>query len=679
MRLRALFVVLAASVVAFSCGKTPEEPDPQPAPQPQQQQITVPAESQPVFNSGLSLNSGSSGEGGSAGQAQTSTVKFTATASWSADVNDTRSSSWLSVQPTSGGAGDVTMTVTAQPNTGTDSRTASVSIKCGNNTKTFSVTQAGVPSSPVAVESVSLNKAELTLEPGGSETLSATVLPENATDKTVTWGTSDAEIATVEGGKVTALKEGTATISAIAGGKTASCKVTVKTDLPFSLSPTSVQLEATVSTFDVTVTCSTTYHLNSKPDWITEKSVNGKVHTFEAAENTSTDERSGVIVFCDDKGTCLPCNVKQNGQENPDVPFSLSPTTVNLGSSASSFDVTVTCSTTYHLNSKPDWITETAVNGKVHTFTAAENTSAADRSGVIVFCDDKGTCLPCNVKQKRKEGDNPGGFDWTKEFYHQSLFMRFTATWCGYCPMMAEAAKRAQQKHPGKIQVMNLHASGSDLYFSEVGSLESAYGISGYPQGVMDGRKSISNSSSIDNTASSIETALTQLENAVRPVTTVAWNSTLSGRSLSIDLDVYIKVAGSYKVTVVLTESNIINYQEDYNDGNHANYQHNDVVRMAVSSINGDPFTVNENNHIEKKSYQVVIPAEYNKDNMSILVYIQRAYGEGVSRIEGSDYSGWYVDNCNAGKAGGSMNPAIAKDGSGGENEDVIGGNPINW
>ena len=196
--------------------------------------------------------------------------------------------------------------------------------------------------------------------------------------------------------------------------------------------------------------------MDSKPDWITEKTVNGKVHTFEAAENTSTDERSGVIVFCDDKGTCLPCNVKQKGQGSSDASFSLSPTSVNLGASVSSFDVTVTCSTTYHMDSKPDWITEKSVNGKVHTFEAAENTSTTERTGVIVFCDDMGTCLPCNVKQKGKENVDPSGFDWSRGFCHQSLFMRFTATWCGWCPLMAKAAKRAQEKKPGKSGLESL-------------------------------------------------------------------------------------------------------------------------------------------------------------------------------------------------------------------------------
>lgn len=86
----------------------------------------------------------------------------------------------------------------------------------------------------VAVESISLNKNTLSLKEDETETLTATVSPDNATDKTVTWtigGTnSDAvKLNTATGNEVTvtAANAGTATITATAGDKTATCTVTV--------------------------------------------------------------------------------------------------------------------------------------------------------------------------------------------------------------------------------------------------------------------------------------------------------------------------------------------------------------------------------------------------------------------------------------------------------------------
>ena len=79
----------------------------------------------------------------------------------------------------------------------------------------------------VAVESVALNTGTLDLTVGASATLVATVAPNNATDKTVTWTTSDPSVAEVANGVVTAKANGTAVITATAGQFSAACVVTV--------------------------------------------------------------------------------------------------------------------------------------------------------------------------------------------------------------------------------------------------------------------------------------------------------------------------------------------------------------------------------------------------------------------------------------------------------------------
>ncbi|MDR0873655.1 MAG: Ig-like domain-containing protein [Prevotellaceae bacterium] len=83
----------------------------------------------------------------------------------------------------------------------------------------------------VAVTNISLNKITLSLAVGEEFTLTATITPNYATDKTVTWTSSDNAKATVVGGKVTAKTAGTVTITAKAGDKTATCTVTVKAPL----------------------------------------------------------------------------------------------------------------------------------------------------------------------------------------------------------------------------------------------------------------------------------------------------------------------------------------------------------------------------------------------------------------------------------------------------------------
>lgn len=81
----------------------------------------------------------------------------------------------------------------------------------------------------VAVTGVTLNKSTMSLVATAEETLTATVAPENATNKAVTWSTSNDKVATVADGKVTAVAPGEAVITATTadGGFTATCKVTV--------------------------------------------------------------------------------------------------------------------------------------------------------------------------------------------------------------------------------------------------------------------------------------------------------------------------------------------------------------------------------------------------------------------------------------------------------------------
>ena len=86
----------------------------------------------------------------------------------------------------------------------------------------------------IPVSQITLNKAETSISVGNSETLTATVTPENAAIKALTWASSDEDVATVApDGTVTAVKAGAATITATAAdgsGKSAVCKVTVTGD-----------------------------------------------------------------------------------------------------------------------------------------------------------------------------------------------------------------------------------------------------------------------------------------------------------------------------------------------------------------------------------------------------------------------------------------------------------------
>ncbi|MBR5321126.1 MAG: Ig-like domain-containing protein [Clostridia bacterium] len=115
-----------------------------------------------------------------------------------------------------------------------------VELKEGNNTinivvtaengdkRTYTVNITRNVQDRIPLKSISLNKTSLTMFNGDTTTLSVSYNPSTTTDdKTIKWSTSNSKVATVSNGKITAVGEGEATITATVGGVTATCKVTV--------------------------------------------------------------------------------------------------------------------------------------------------------------------------------------------------------------------------------------------------------------------------------------------------------------------------------------------------------------------------------------------------------------------------------------------------------------------
>lgn len=111
--------------------------------------------------------------------------------------------------------------------TGIKAGTATITATVGEKTATCAYTI-----SEIHISEITLGKTAIEIKSGKTETLAATILPVDTTDdKTITWSSSNEDVATVAGGVVTAKNSGTATITATAGGKTTTCVVTVPKEL----------------------------------------------------------------------------------------------------------------------------------------------------------------------------------------------------------------------------------------------------------------------------------------------------------------------------------------------------------------------------------------------------------------------------------------------------------------
>jgi len=325
--------------------------------------------------------------------------------------------------------------------------------------------------------------------------------------------------------------------------------------------------------------------------------------------------------------------------------FELSRNEVNVMSVGGEIRVDVAANMNYYISSMPDWITEKTsessrvVTEKTHVFLVQENTSDTERQGVIVFCNDNQQCIPVTVIQSSKEDDT-----WIeKQFWHKSLAMRFTADWCGYCPEMATLYNETQGMKPNKFEVVHLHCSGG-LLFDDGINLQKQYVDFAYPRGVIDGRFLVQNRK---HTEADIIGVMEETEKVYGTETGIGFDSYISNNQLEVYVQLYIKKADKYKITVLLLESGVVGYQNGYGNS----YVHNDVARLALSEIKGDEFSVSDNYTRKDFSYKVTIPAVCNKDNLRILVYVQREYGEQtvISTVNERNY---YVDNSLSEKVG---------------------------
>lgn len=170
----------------------------------------------------------------------------------------------------------------------------------------------------VPVTGVSLNKTALVLEIGGSESLIAIVTPDNATNKKVTWKSSDTSVATVNAnGKVTALAIGTVVVVVITedGAEVATCTVTcgdgvVEPEIPVTdvaLNKSTLSLtEGQSESLQVVITPDDA--TNKKVAWVSNDEsvamvdVNGKVTALKAGSTT-------IVAVTEDGAMTASCKV----------------------------------------------------------------------------------------------------------------------------------------------------------------------------------------------------------------------------------------------------------------------------------------------------------------------------------------------------------------------------------
>lgn len=441
----------------------------------------------------------------------------------------------------------------------------------------------------------------------------------------------------------------------------------------FKLTEGSAEVGADGGKVQVTVQYNVDYEITILVDWIREvetRSYDEKVHTFEIDANTETESRTATISFCGNE-TCHPFVITQAAAET-DVYLDVDNVSISVAAEGTAAPVTVnvTSNLPWNVASDAAWCEVSPSSGEndgSFDITVSENVSYDSRiANITVSAVDGSLSRTIAVIQspaQREEGDD----SWVEaEFVHRSLAFRFTADWCGFCPMMATAMNDAQKELPGKLEVISVHGGGSGLACSASKTLANNYPIDGFPTGLVDGRTYIANYA-IPVTTSLIVEAVNETESKYETVTAASWTSKVSGSQVTLDLSAYIKKAGSYKITALLVEDKVISYQADYNNGASDAYEHNGIIRAALSNVLGENVEVTEDAQVKTFTYSAELPSECNKDNVRVVVYIQR---------KDSDNS-YYVDNTASAAVGKDKNLDMSSGSWSDGNEGIVPGDDI--
>lgn len=273
-----------------------------------------------------------------------------------------------------------------------------VTTEDGAKTATCKVTVNAPQTKPVT--RVSLNKAELALVMNGTEKLTATVEPSDATNQTVTWSSNNEQVATVADGTVTAVKAGTATITVKTedGGKIATCAVTVNAPQTVPVTGVSLNKEALTLKEGSQETLIATVH----PSDATNQSVTWESSNTEAA---TVDQQGNVTAVSAEKGTAVITVKTAEGDHQATCTVTVTPKTVLVSSiqvqGAASLYVgntaklTATVTPTTATNPAVTWssnnqeVATVGADGTVTAKTAGKATitaTAQDGSGISGSC-----------------------------------------------------------------------------------------------------------------------------------------------------------------------------------------------------------------------------------------------------------------------------------------------------
>lgn len=343
----------------------------------------------------------------------TLSIRFTATASWTASVGNSRADSWISVSPASGEAGEGSVTVTVASNEGTDERSASVFLVCGEEQETVVVTQKQKDALVLSQQVYELPAEESTIELNVQSNVSY------ETSVSVDWIepvgsrslTQETLVFRVAANESTEQRSGTITVKSGELEETVNVYQAGKKEEPILLlSDKLLNVGAEGGTVDVQVQSNVayTYKPETEYNWIMEPAGRAiSTHTIhlEVQPNETYEPREARFIFTDETVTLTDTLVVRQAEAGGLI---VSVSRIDLAAEDTGFSLELQTNVDYTVSIDADWLEQVVSRGlatETLTFSCEPNYSTVSREAVILLESEIGEQKVTVVQAGRIEED----------------------------------------------------------------------------------------------------------------------------------------------------------------------------------------------------------------------------------------------------------------------------------
>lgn len=218
-------------------------------------------------------------------------------------------------------------------------------------------------------------------------------------------------------------------------------------------------------------------------------------------------------------------------------------------------------------------------------------------------------------------------------FNKRVLIEDYTGTWCQYCPRISYAIEQVRTQTTDAV-VVAIHRGNSDPYnYAPALTLENLIGLQGYPTGMLN-RKTEWTYPETSNITQAVN-----LTSGINPRVGLAMNTTLSGNTATVDVNVkFGQNFSNLKLVVYALQDNLVYNQTNstsYYGGVNpiVNFDYDDVLRGFLTlSILGDGIPGSTNlNDTYSRSFTYTIPSNYVAANMHYVAFVVDANGNALN------------------------------------------------